>query len=166
MTPARRRAVRLVVPGYAFALTIAITAPLLAPGYLLHRDAVSTPRSYLSDAALGLGEAAPRAAPQDFLIAVASAVVDGGLIVKTLLVAGLLCAGWGAARLAQLVLPDAGLPGAMVATTLAIWNPYVAERLLQGHWSLLVGYGCLPWVATAMLRLSRYRRRCGCSAPG
>lgn len=164
MTPARRRAVRLVVPGYAFALTIAITAPLLAPGYLLHRDAVSTPRSYLSDAALGLGEAAPRAAPQDFLIAVASAVVDGGLIVKTLLVAGLLCAGWGAARLAQLVLPDAGLPGAMVATTLAIWNPYVAERLLQGHWSLLVGYGCLPWVAGAVIRLRRDRLHPGWAA--
>jgi len=35
--------------------------------------------------------------------------------------------------------------------TLAIWNPYVAERLLQGHWSLLLGYGCLPWIATVML---------------
>ncbi len=45
------------------------------------------------------------------------------------------------------------MPGEFVATTLAIWNPYVAERLLQGHWSLLVGYGCLPWVATAMLGL-------------
>ena len=52
-----------------------------------------------------------------------------------------------------IALPDAGVPGQFVATTLAIWNPYVAERLLQGHWSLLVGYGCLPWVATAMLTL-------------
>jgi hypothetical protein len=24
---------------------------------------------------------------------------------------------------------------------------------LQGHWSLVLGYGCLPWVATTMLRL-------------
>ena len=39
------------------------------------------------------------------------------------------------------------------AITLAIWNPYVGERLLQGHWSLLLGYGCLPWVATTMLTL-------------
>ena len=51
------------------------------------------------------------------------------------------------------MLPDAGVAGQCVAATLAIWNPYVAERLLQGHWSLIVGYGCLPWVATAMLRL-------------
>ncbi|MFY9489458.1 MAG: hypothetical protein WAP49_01115, partial [Mycobacterium sp.] len=62
----------LVLPGYALALTLAITAPLLAPGYLLLRDAVSTPRSYLSDAAIGLGESAPRAVPQDFAIAVLS----------------------------------------------------------------------------------------------
>jgi hypothetical protein len=141
------------VPAYALALSLLVTAPLLAPGYLLIRDAVSTPRSYLSDAALGLSEAAPRALPQDFAIALASHVVDGGVVVKALLIAGLWLAGWGAARLTAVVLPDAGLPGQFVAVTLAIWNPYVAERMLQGHWSLLVGYGCLPWVAAAVLRL-------------
>ena len=67
MTQAHRRPVRWVVPGYALMLALAVTAPLLAPGYLLLRDAVSTPRSYFSDAALGLTEAAPRALPQDFL---------------------------------------------------------------------------------------------------
>jgi hypothetical protein len=141
------------VSAYALALSLLVTAPLLAPGYLLIRDAVSTPRSYLSDAALGLSEAAPRALPQDFAIALASHVVDGGVVVKALLIAGLWLAGWGAARLTAVVLPDAGMPGQFVAVTLAIWNPYVAERMLQGHWSLLVGYGCLPWVATAVLRL-------------
>lgn len=153
MTRAHRRAVRWVVPGYALILAVAVTAPLLAPGYLLLRDAVSTPRSYLSDAALGLSEAAPRALPQDFLVAVLSAVVDGGVVVKALLVTGLFLAGWGAARLAGQVVPEAGVPGQLVATTLAVWNPYVAERLLQGHWSLLVGYGCLPWVAAAVIGL-------------
>ncbi|MDT5328543.1 MAG: hypothetical protein QOF25_5695 [Mycobacterium sp.] len=130
-----------------------MTAPLLAPGYLLLRDAVSTPRSYLSDAALGLSEAAPRALPQDFAVALASHVIDGGVVVKALLIAGLWLAGWGAARLTAVVLPDAGLSAQFVAVTLGIWNPYVAERMLQGHWSLLVGYGCLPWVAAAILRL-------------
>ena len=138
---------------YSLALTLAITAPLLAPGHLLLRDAVSTPRAYLTDAALGLTEAAPRALPQDFFVAVASRVVDGGIVVKLLLVVGLWLAGWGAARLAEAVVPAAGLGGQFVAATLAVWNPYVAERLLQGHWSLLVGYGCLPWVAVAVLRL-------------
>ena len=140
-------------PAYALALALAITAPLLAPGYLLFRDAVSTPRSYLSDAALGLTEAAPRALPQDFAIAVMSVVLDGGIVVKALLIAGLFLACWGAGLLSRAVLAEAGLPGELVASTLAIWNPYVAERLLQGHWSLLVGYGCLPWVALTVIRL-------------
>jgi hypothetical protein len=141
------------VPAYALALTLAVTAPLLRPGYLLLRDAVSTPRSYFSDAALGLSESAPRALPQDFAVAAASSVVDGGAVVTALLVLGLWLAGWGAARLVSAVLPAAGLPGGLVAATVAVWNPYVAERLLQGHWSLLVGYGCLPWVASAVTRL-------------
>jgi hypothetical protein len=141
------------VPAYALALSLAVTAPLLAPGYLLLRDAVSTPRAYLTDAALGLTEAAPRALPQDFAVALASHVLDGGVVVKVLLIAGLWLAGWGAARLAAVVVPASGMPGQFVAATLAVWNPYVAERLLQGHWSLLVGYGCLSWVAAAVLRL-------------
>ncbi|CAN5255851.1 hypothetical protein BH11ACT7_BH11ACT7_20700 [soil metagenome] len=144
------------MPGYALALSLLITAPLLGPGYLLLRDAVSTPRSYLSDAALGLTEAAPRALPQDFFLALVSPVVDGGIVVQILLVGGLWAAGWGAARLAADLLPQAGMAGQFVAATVALWNPYVAERLLQGHWSLLVGYGCLPWVAHTVLRW-----RCG-----
>ncbi|HEX3289451.1 MAG TPA: hypothetical protein VHT50_33440 [Mycobacterium sp.] len=146
------------MPAYALALALLVTAPLLGPGYLLLRDAVSTPRSYISDAALGLSDAAPRAVPQDFAVALASHLIDGGVVVKVLLVAGLWLAGLGCARLAASVLPAAGLPGQFVAATLAIWNPYVAERLLQGHWSLLVGYGCLPWVATTMLRLRAEQR--------
>lgn len=138
--------------GYALVLALLVVAPLLAPGYLLLRDAVSTPRSYLSDSALGL-TSAPRATPQDFAVALASHCIDGGVVVKALLVLGLFLAGWGAARLVATVLPEAGASGQFIAITLAIWNPYVGERLLQGHWSLLLGYGCLPWVATTMLSL-------------
>nr|WP_246540966.1 hypothetical protein [Mycobacterium spongiae] len=143
---------RSAVPGYALILALVVAGPLLCPGYLLLRDAVSTPRSYLSDGALGL-TAAPRATPQDFAVALASGVLDGGVVVKTLLIVGLWLAGWGAAHLVATTLPVAGMAGQFVATTLAIWNPYVAERLLQGHWSLLVGYGVLPWVATSVLTL-------------
>ncbi|MGH3555837.1 MAG: hypothetical protein ACRDT5_25245, partial [Mycobacterium sp.] len=63
-------------PGYALALALLVVAPLLSPGYLLLRDAVSTPRSYLSDSALGL-MSAPRATPQDFAVALASHCADG-----------------------------------------------------------------------------------------
>jgi len=161
VTRVSHRALQWSVPAYALTVALLVVAPLLGSGYLLLRDAVSTPRSYLSDAALGLGESAPRASPQDFAVALASHVLDGGVVVKGLLVLGLWSAGWGAARLVTRVLPEAGRPGQLVATTLAIWNPYVAERLLQGHWSLLVGYGCLPWVATSMLDLRLGTRRRG-----
>ncbi|MCB0928512.1 MAG: hypothetical protein KDB70_11470, partial [Mycobacterium sp.] len=146
------------MPCYALLLSLLITAPLLAPGYLLLRDAVSTPRSWLSDTALGLSESAARAVPQDFAVALGSAVLDGGVLVKALLILGLWLAGWGAARLAA-DLVDAGLPGQFLAATVAIWNPYVAERLLQGHWSLLLGFGCLPWVAVSVLGTGRFGER-------
>ncbi len=152
MTEVRVRALHWSRPAYALLLALLVVAPLLQPGYLLLRDAVSTPRSYLSDTALGL-TSPPRATPQDFAVALASHLIDGGIVVKALLVLGLWLAGWGAARLVATALPSAGVGGQFVAITLAIWNPYVAERLLQGHWSLLVGYGCLPWVAAAMLTL-------------
>ncbi|WP_459550023.1 hypothetical protein [Nocardia sp. X0981] len=133
-------------------LTLLVTAPLLGPGHLLLRDAVSTPRSYPTDAALGLSDAAPRAVPQDGFLAALSPLVDGGLLVKAVLLAALWAAGYGAAVLVRELL-RAPLAAQLIATTLAVWNPYIAERLLQGHWSLLTGYAALPWTALAVLRL-------------
>ncbi|PXX65434.1 hypothetical protein DFR70_104498 [Nocardia tenerifensis] len=144
-----------VPAGYSAVLALVIGGPLWGSGYLLLRDAVSTPRSYPTDSALGLGDAAPRAVPQDGLLAVLSTVVDGGLIVKVILFVALWAAGYGAAVLARELV---GVPvgGQLVASTVAVWNPHVAERLLQGHWSLLAGYAALPWVA-----LCAYRIRAG-----
>ncbi|WP_245546062.1 hypothetical protein [Nocardia higoensis] len=153
---------RLVAAGYSAALTLLIVGPLLGPGYLLVRDAVSTPRSYLTDSALGLGDAAPRAVPQDALLATVSMVADGGLVVKAILLAALWAAGYGSAVLVRTLLARTTLTGGaaavplaaqLVAVTVALWNPYVAERLLQGHWSLLAGYAALPWTAWAAYRI-------------
>ncbi|MEU1995481.1 hypothetical protein ABZ511_13615 [Nocardia gamkensis] len=160
---------RAVAAGYSAAGALLVTAPLLRPGYLLVRDAVSTPRSYPTDSALGLGDAAPRAVPQDALLAVLSAFVDGGLLVKAILVVALWAAAYGAAALARELL-RASLGPQLVAATVALWNPYVAERLLQGHWSLLAGYAALPWTALAAYRLrstatAKRRRRTLSNAP-
>ncbi|WP_024801625.1 hypothetical protein [Nocardia sp. BMG51109] len=152
-----------VPAAYSLALALLIVGPLLGSGYLLLRDAVSTPRSYLTDSALGLGDAAPRAVPQDALLAVLSAVVDGGLVVKAILVAALWAAGWGAAVLARRMLRASTGPQ-LVAATVAVWNPYVAERLLQGHWSLLTGYAALPWTVLAAQRIRASSRNT--AAPG
>ncbi|ELB87784.1 hypothetical protein Rwratislav_38067 [Rhodococcus wratislaviensis IFP 2016] len=137
---ARRRA-PFVVPGYSLLLALLILGPLLGPGYLLLRDAVSTPRSYLTDSALGLTDAAARAVPQDALLATLSVVVDGGLVVKAILLLALWAAGWGAARMVRAVLPTAGLGPRLVAATVTVWNPYVAERLLRGARGAVRGRG-------------------------
>ncbi|TQF69153.1 hypothetical protein FK531_10320 [Rhodococcus spelaei] len=149
---------RAVPSLYSLALAMLILGPLLGPGHLLLRDAVSTPRSYLTDSALGLTDAAARAVPQDALLAVLSPVLDGGLVVKAILLAALWLAGWGAARMVATLLPTAGLGAQLLASTVTLWNPYVAERLLQGHWSLLTGYAALPWTVLAMYRLRRTGR--------
>lgn len=140
---------------YSLVLTLAILGPLLGPGQLLLRDAVSTPRSHLTDSALGISDAAPRAVPQDALIAILSTVVDGGVLVKAILLLALWAAGFGAARMARTLLPTSGLGGQLVAVTVALWNPFVAERLLQGHWSLLTGYAALPWIVSASVSMRR-----------
>ncbi|WP_415976300.1 hypothetical protein [Rhodococcus sp. 077-4] len=148
---------RWTPPLYSLLLSVVILGPLLAPGYLLLRDAVSTPRSYFTDSAWGIADAAARAVPQDAAIAALSTVFDGGLVVKTILLLALWLAGWGAAVMARTVLPTAPMPALLVASTVAVWNPYVAERLLQGHWSLLVGYAALPWTVVASLAVRRGR---------
>ena len=156
--PGAGRWCRLVPVLYSLVLALLVLGPLLGSGYLLLRDAVSTPRSYATDAALGLGDAAPRAVPQDVLLAALTHVVDGGVVVKAILVLALTAAGWGAARLARALL-GVSLAPQLVAATIAIWNPYVGERLLQGHWSLLAGYAALPWTVLAAQRLRIGARR-------
>ncbi|MGW6697633.1 hypothetical protein [Nocardia sp. NPDC055049] len=143
---------RALVAGYCALLTMIIVGPLAGSGYLLLRDAVSTPRSFLTDSALGVGAAAPRAVPQDAVLAVLSPVIDGGILVKAILIVALWSAGYGAAVLARRLV-SASTGAQLVAATLALWNPYVAERLLQGHWSLLAGYAALPWTALAAARI-------------
>ncbi|MDH6280445.1 hypothetical protein [Prescottella agglutinans] len=157
MTARRTTLTRAVPILYSLALAALLLGPLLGPGYLLIRDAVSTPRSYLTDSALGLTDAAARAVPQDWLVAVLSSVVDGGLVVKAILLAALWLAGWGAARMVAVLLPGTGLGPQLVASTVMLWNPYVGERLLQGHWSLLTGYAALPWIVCAGVAIRRGR---------
>ncbi len=152
MIEREQRWVRIGAPLYSLVLALIVVGPMLGPGYLLLRDAVSTPRSFMTDSALGLGDAAPRAVPQDWLLAVTSTVVDGGVVVKAILVGALWAAGWGAAALARRLL-RVSLGPQLVAATVAVWNPYVAERLLQGHWSLLTGYAALPWTVLAAGRI-------------
>ena len=133
---------RWLLLAYAVVLSVVVLGPALRPGYALTYDMVFTPHESLLPWTLGAGSALPRSVPQDAVIAALNVLLPGWLLQKTALIAALVLAGFGASR----CVPG---PGAWVAVTLAIWNPYVAERLVQGHWSLLLAYACVPWIVSA-----------------
>ena len=88
--------------------------------------------------------------PQDFAVALASHLIDGGVVVKALLILGLWLAGWGAARLVAAVLPDAGSAGQFVAITWRSGIPMSPNGFCRGTGAC--------WSATAACR--GWLRRC------
>ena len=133
----------------AGAMALVIAAPVLSSGYVLSYDAIATPRQWLVPDALGLGDVAPRAVPADAVVAVLTFVLDGAIVQKALLVGLLILAGAGAWRL----LPSTSTPARCVAAIAFVWNPWVAERLVIGHWWLLLGYALLPWAVRLAWRV-------------
>lgn len=157
----------LTWPGLAgLALGLLVLGPALAPGYILSDDMVFVPHAPLAAATLGLIGGPPRAVPSDAVVAALSAVLPADLLQKVILVAIFVASCAGAARLlgycaerAGLAAGGRGLAGArMAAGVFYAWNPYVAERLIQGHWALLLGYAALPWVVAAVADLGRPAR--------
>ena len=137
--------------GWVALLSLAIMLPTLAPGFVLSYDLVFTPRQDLLPAALGLGGSLPRAVPQDAIVAILETVIPGQLLEKLALLAIPLVAGLGMLRLLRAANPGARI----VAATLAIWNPYVAERLVIGHWGLLLAYAITPWAIASAIDMRR-----------
>jgi len=122
-------------------LAAVVLGPALGPGYALVGDQVFVPDQVLLPWMAGLGGGLPRAVPQDAVLAVLTGPVPGWVWQSVALVAALVLLGTGTGRLAR----PAGRRAALVAATVAVWSPYVAERLLIGHWSLLLAVGALPW---------------------
>lgn len=144
----------MAVLGWPWLLALLVTAPLLAPGFVLSFDMVFVPRQDLLPATLGLSGALPRAVPVDALVALATSVVPGEFLQKGVLVGLLGMAGWGAARLVPTQTPAARA----AAASWFVWNPFVAERLVLGHWALLVAYASLPWLVHAAWAVRAGRR--------
>jgi hypothetical protein len=153
-----RRALSLA-PAVAWSTVLAVVllSPLYRSGYPLARDMVFTPRPHLSWSSVGLGSGAPRAVPVDALVALASSVLGGAVVSRVALLVPLVVAGAGVAALVGRARPL----GATAAASLAVWNPYVVERLAMGDWSLLWAYAALPWIVL----LARFARNGGTSAP-
>ena len=157
------------------AVGVVVSGVLLAgvarPGFPLLRDWVATPTPPLSDAALGLGESAARAVPQDVAVAWATRALDAvGLPMWPLtgLLTAVFCV-WlavAAGALVRRVLPGESATGVwarLAAVVGAVWNPFVVERLLQGHWSLLAGVAAVVSMPVLLAR-GRPRVAAACAA--
>jgi hypothetical protein len=108
---------------------------------------VFVPRYRLSGALLGLSDQLPRLVPIEGIVAVTARLIPTQILQKAILAGAFVLAFAGAGRL----IPTATPIGRLAAGTLYAWNPYVYERLLIGHWPLLLAYGTLPWIARAAL---------------
>lgn len=141
---------RVVVWGFSALLALLILFPVLWPGFVLSYDQVFVPHQSLLPWMLGLGGGLPRAVPQDMWVSLISGPIPGQLLQKALLLGSVFVAGTGAARLV-----GGPLGMRLVATLLAIWNPFVIERLVMGHWSLLICYAALPYLLLAVRAVRR-----------
>ncbi|WP_460842213.1 hypothetical protein [Nocardioides marmoraquaticus] len=132
----------VVVGAWVLLLCALLLGPALAPGFLLTFDMVWVPDLALTRDAVGVGSALPRAVPSDAVVAVIDQVVPGSLLQKVVLLGALVGGGVGVARLLR---PEL-LLARLVAAAAYVWNPLVVERLVMGHWPLLVALGVAPWL--------------------
>lgn len=130
---------------WSLLLAVLMLWPALGSGFVLTYDMVWVPDLAMRPDFLGLGSALPRAVPSDAVVAVLDEVVPGMLLQKLVLLGSLVLGGTGAAHLA----PRRSWVAQLVAVSLFCWNPFVVERLVIGHWPVLVGYAALPWLVVA-----------------
>ena len=147
--PTRSR-VLLLPAAWSLILAAVMLGPALAPGFVLIRDMVFVPDLHLGRSdVMGLGPALPRAVPSDAVVAAMDDLVAGMVLQKIILLASLGGAGLGFATMV-----GGGLVARLVAVSVAVWNPFVVERLAIGHWPVLVGYAALPWLIVAGRRVA------------
>lgn len=139
---------RAALPGWLILLALLLLWPITRGGYLLGHDMVFTPRQPLNLPAVGVSSSPPRAVPLDALVALAERIVNGAIVGRIVLVALVLAAGLGTAAVMRVAPPAARI----AAGTVAVWNPFVVERLALGQWALLWCYAAVPWIVLAITR--------------
>ncbi|KRE41313.1 hypothetical protein [Knoellia sp. Soil729] len=153
--PDRTTLVPLLV---AAVVAFVVLGPALRPGVVLAYDLAWSPDARLTPFALGTAGAAPRAVPSDAVAIMLGQLLGAGVAQSALLFGTLVLAGVGAARLATVLAPNLLMVGRVVAVIAAIWNPFVLERLVIGHWTVLLAYAALPHLLVAGMAVRRGTR--------
>lgn len=131
---------------WALVLAVLIGAPWFASGYILSYDMVWVPDPALNRSDVwGLGSALPRAVPSEAVIALISSVIPAAIVQRLVLLGALVMAGIGAGQ----VVRSLNVVPRLAAVSLVMWSPFVAERLVMGHWPLLLAYAAMQWLVVA-----------------
>ncbi|WP_447645675.1 hypothetical protein [Nocardioides zeae] len=138
----------------ALLAAVLLLGPALAPGVVLSYDMVWVHDLAVTAAGWGWTAGVPRAVPSDQVVAILDEVVPGALLQEVVLLGALAGGGAGAHRLVRHAPGPFGIPVRALAAVLAVWNPFTVERLLLGHWPLLLAAAVLPWSLLAGRRLA------------
>jgi hypothetical protein len=144
---------RWLPPALAAVLTGIILGPALGPGVVLSYDLGWSPDPRWTPFVLGQDTPAPRVVPSDAAGVLLGHLLTGAGAEKTVLFTVLMLAAVGAVALLRWFSPLASAPACCAAVVMTLWNPFVAERLVIGQWTILMGYAVLPWASRAALRL-------------
>lgn len=125
------------------ALTVAVLGPLLLErGYVLTLDMIFVPRFQIQLQDFSSGSRLWSDLPVQLILAATTSILPGDILQKFVLVAITL----GSMVSMHLSVRGVDQPARVFAASLYAFNPFTYERLLAGHWRLLLAYALTPLV--------------------
>ena len=149
--------VRVLPVAWSCALALLILGPVLGPGSGAQLRHGLGPGPDAATGLLGRRSSLPRAVPSDAVVARAYA----GSCPAHCSRSWSSSARWSVPVIGTDRLVGTGRmpdwPRGSRPSRCTVWSPYVAERLLLGHWPMLLGLAVLPWVLLATAVAGRRR---------
>lgn len=131
---------------------VLVLGPALGRGVAITHDMAWSPLPTWTPFVLGVDTPAPRAVPSDAAMVLLGKLLGASMAQTLVLLAILVGLALGAVALLDEVSPGSGVLGRCVAAIVAVWNPFVFERLAVGQWVVVLGLAVTPWAIRASLR--------------
>lgn len=125
----------------AVALAAIVLGPAIGPGLILAYDLGWSPDPRLTPFVTGTGTVAPRAVPSDTVVVLLGLALGAPAAQSVVLLTVVVLAGLGPLVLVRHLRPGIGGLAQAAAVVAGMWNPFVAERLAIGQWTIVLGYG-------------------------